>query len=99
MARIENPKLLSYDVALSGGMRGHTVLQFKSADRAQVIDPKGPSSPRRIRYAGEGGNAASVALRIRGDIAEARHIPLDEFLYRSQGDNYATIPGCILFRT
>jgi hypothetical protein len=91
-ARIENPKLLSYYVALPGGIRGHTVLQFTSAGRVQVIDPDWPSSPRRIRYADEN-NATSVALRIRGDIAKARHLPLDEFLYRSRGQYYATVPA------
>jgi hypothetical protein len=89
-ARIENPKQLSYYVALPGGMRGHTVLQFASAGRVQVIDPDWPSSPRRIRYADEG-NATSVALRIRGDIAKARHLPLDEFLYRPPGQYCATV--------
>ena len=59
-ARIpENPKLLSYYVALPGGIRGHTVLQFTSAGRVQVIDPDRPSSPRRIRYSDEN-NATSV---------------------------------------
>jgi hypothetical protein len=91
-ARIENPKLLSYYVALPGGMRGHTVLQFTSAGRIQIIDPDRPSSPKRIRYADES-NATSVALRIRGDIAKARHLPLDEFLYRPPGQYYATVPA------
>jgi hypothetical protein len=96
-ARIENPKLLSYYVAYPSGIRGHTLLQFTSAGRVQVIDPDWPSSPRRIRYADEN-NATSVALRIRGDIANARHLPLDEFLYRSPGQYYATVPAASLFR-
>ncbi len=91
-ARIENPKLLSYYVALPGGIRGHTVLQFNSAGRVQVIDPDRPSSTRRIRYADEN-NAAGVALRIRGDVAKARHLPLGEFLYRPPGQFYATVPA------
>ncbi len=90
--RVENPKLLSYYVALSGGIRGHTVLQFTSAGRVQVIDPDRPYSPRRIRYADEG-NATSVALRIRGDISKARHLPLDEFLHRPPGQYCATVPA------
>jgi hypothetical protein len=91
-ARIENPKMLSYYVALPGGLRGHSVLQFTSGGRVQVIDPDWPSSQRRIRYADEN-NATSVALRIRGDIAKARHLPLDEFLYRPPGQYYATMPA------
>lgn len=91
-ARIENPKLLSYYVALPSGIRGHTVLQFTTAGRVQVIDPDWPSSPKRIRYADEG-DATSVALRIRGDIAKARHLPLDEFLYRPPGRYCATLPA------
>jgi hypothetical protein len=89
-ARIENPKLLSYYVALSDGIHGHTVLQFTSAGGIQVIDPDRPSSPRRIRYANEN-NATSVALRIRSDITKARHLPLDEFLYRPPGKFFATV--------
>jgi hypothetical protein len=89
-ALIENPKLLSYYVALPAGIRGHTVLQFTSAGSIQVIDPDWPSRSMRIRHADKG-NATSVAQRIRGDIAKARHLPLDEFLYRPPGQNYATV--------
>jgi hypothetical protein len=88
--RIQNPKLLSYYVTLPSGIRGHTVLQFTSAGRLQVIDPDRPSCPRRIRYADEV-NATSVALRIRDDITKARHLPLDEFLYRPPGQYCATV--------
>jgi hypothetical protein len=90
--RVENPKLLSYYVALPDGIHGHTVLQYALEGRVQVIDPDWPSSPRRIRYADQN-NAASVALRIRSDIAKARHLALDEFLYRPPGQNYATVPA------
>jgi hypothetical protein len=91
-ARIEHPKLLSYYVALPGGIRGHTVLQFTSAGRLQVIDPDWPSRPRRIRNADER-DATSVARRIRRDIAKARNLPLDEFLYRPPGQYCATLPA------
>ena len=90
--RIENPKLLSYYVALPNGIRGHTVLQFTSGGRLQIIDPDRPGSTVRIHYANEN-DAASVAARIRGDIAKARHLPLGEFLYRASERSYAIVPG------
>ena len=50
---IENPRLLSYYVALPGGIRGHTVLQFTAGGRVQIIDPDRPSRVIRIHYANE----------------------------------------------
>ncbi|HEY1847955.1 MAG TPA: hypothetical protein VGG37_02060 [Opitutaceae bacterium] len=93
--RMENPKLLSYYVALPGGIRGHTVLQFTSGGRLLVVDPDRPGRERRIRHADEN-DAGSVAGRIRGDVAKARHLPLGEFLYRSPGRFYATVSGNVL---
>jgi hypothetical protein len=90
-AVMENPKLLSYYVAYPGGMRGHTVLQFTSGGRIQVVDPDRPGSTKRIPHANEN-DPSSVAARIRGDIAKARHLPLGEFLYRASGGYYATVP-------
>jgi hypothetical protein len=91
-SRIENPQLLSYYVALPGGIRGHTVLQFTSGGRVQVVDPDRPTRTIGIHYANEN-DPKSVADRIRGDIANARHLPLREFLDRAPGRNLATIPG------
>jgi hypothetical protein len=90
--RIENPKLLSYYVALPDGIRGHTVLQYTSGGRVQIVDPDRPANTLRIRSANEN-NPNSVAGRIRGDIAKARHLPLGEFLDRTPRRDYATVPG------
>jgi hypothetical protein len=91
-ARIQNPKLLSYYVALPSGIRGHTVLQYTSGGRVQIIDPDRPASTLRIRSANEN-DPTSVAGRIRGDIAKARHLPLGEFLGRAPVRYYATVRG------
>jgi hypothetical protein len=88
--RIENPKLLSYYVQLPGGIRGHTVLQFSAGGRIMIVDPDCPLRATRIRYANEG-DPKSVADRIRGDVARARHLPLGEFLDRGPGRYYATL--------
>jgi hypothetical protein len=90
--RIENPGLLSYYVALPGGIRGHTVLEYTSAGRVQIIDPNRPAYTLRIRAANEN-NPKSIADRIRGDIAKARYLPLGEFLDRTPMRRYATVPG------
>lgn len=87
-ARIENPKLLSYYVALPDGIHGHTVLQYTSNGRIQIVDPDRPAGTRKIRSADEN-NPKSVADRIRGDIAKARHLPLGEFLDRAPVRSYA----------
>ena len=91
-SRIENPRLLSYYVALPAGIRGHTVLQYTLGGKVQVIDPDRPSGIIRIHYANED-DPKSVADRIRGDVAKARHLPLGEFLDRAPGRFYATIPA------
>jgi hypothetical protein len=91
-ALMENPKLLSYYVSFPGGIRGHTVLQFTSGGWIQIVDPDRPESTKRIHYANEN-DPTSVAARIRGDIAKARHLPLGEFLYRASARYYATLPA------
>jgi hypothetical protein len=88
---IENPKLLSYYVSLPGGVRGHTVLQYTAAGRIQVVDPDRPKSTLRVRANED--VPKSVADRIRGDVASARHLPLGEFLDRAPGRFYATVPA------
>src|SRR5208282_5741579 len=50
-AAVENPQLLSYYVARPGGVRGHTVLQFTSGGRVQVVDPDWPNRIIRISHA------------------------------------------------
>jgi hypothetical protein len=89
-ARIENPKLLSYYAAPPAGIRGHTVLQFTSGGRVQIIDPDRPSRVIRIHFANEN-DPRAIADRIRADIARARHLPLGEFLDRILGRYYATV--------
>jgi hypothetical protein len=90
--RLENPKLLTYYVALPGGIRGHTVLQYSLGGRVQIVDPYVPTRTLKIRAANEN-DPKSVADRIRGDIAKARHLPLGEFLDRAPGPGYATMPA------
>jgi hypothetical protein len=90
--RLENPKLLTYYVALPGGIRGHTVLQYTLGGRVQIIDPYKPSRTLKIGAANEN-DPKGVADRIRGDIAKARHLPLGEFLDRAPGPGYATMPA------
>jgi hypothetical protein len=90
--RIENPRLLSYYVALPGGIRGHTVLEYTAGGMVQIIDPYRPSKTLRFRAANEN-NPKSIADRIRGDIAKARYLPLGEFLDRTSMRRYATVPG------
>jgi hypothetical protein len=80
--QVQNPKLLSYYVALPGGIRGHTVLQFTSGGELQVVDPDHPARTIRIRHA-RGDDPKSVVGRIRGDVAKARNLPLGEFLGRA----------------
>jgi hypothetical protein len=90
--RVENPKLLTYYVALPGGIRGHTVLKYTLEGRVQIIDPYLPSRTLKIRAANEN-DPKSIADRIRGDIAKARYLPLGEFLDRAPGPGYATMPA------
>ena len=89
---IENAMLLSYYVSLPGGIRGHTVLQFTSGGRVQVIDPDRPARAATFRYA-DPNDPRDVANRIRRDISSARHLPLREFLNRTPGDLISRAPG------
>jgi hypothetical protein len=82
-ARIEDPRLLSYYVALPGGIRGHTVLQFTQGGRILVVDPDKPTTIVKIRYANQE-DPMSVVSRMRSDAAKARYLPLREFLDRAQ---------------
>jgi hypothetical protein len=88
--RLENPKLLTYYVALPGGLRGHTVLQFTLGGRVQIIDPYQPARTLKFQAANEN-DPKSIADRIRRDIARARHLPLGEFLDRALGPSYAVM--------
>jgi len=89
-AAVENPQLLSYYVARPGGVRGHTVLQFTSGGWVQVVDPDWPNRIIRISHA-DPNDPKSVADRIRGDVARARHLPLGEFLDRASAHFLATL--------
>ncbi len=89
-AAVENPQLLSYYVARSGGVRGHTVLQFTSGGRVQVVDPDWPNRIIRISHA-DPNDPKGVADRIRGDVARARHLPLGELLDRAPAHFVATL--------
>lgn len=89
-AQVQNPKLLSYYVALPGGIRGHTVLQFTAGGSLQVVDPDRPKRITRIGHARED-DPNSVVGRIRGDVAKARYLPLGEFLGRSPESNPSTV--------
>ena len=82
-AQVQNPKLLSYYVALPGGIRGHTVLQFTVGGAIQVVDPDHPARPIRILHARDD-DPKSVVGRIRRDVAKARYLPLGEFLGRAR---------------
>jgi len=81
-AQVQNPKLLSYYVAMPGGIRGHTVLQFTAGGALQVVDPDHPARAMRIGYARDD-DPSSVIGRIRRDVATARYLPLGEFLGRT----------------
>ena len=88
---VENPMLLSYYVAISGRIRGHTVLQFTSGGRVRVIDPDRPAKVVTFRYA-DPADPKDVADRIRRDINRARHFSLREFLQQAPGARYAATP-------
>jgi hypothetical protein len=81
-AQVRNPKLLSYYVALAGGIRGHTVLQFTTGSGLHVVDPDRPARAIRIVHARDD-DPNRVVGRIRGDAAKARYLPLGEFLGRT----------------
>jgi len=87
-APVQDPKLLSYYVALPGGIRGHTVLQFTAGGALQVVDPDHPTRAMRIGHA-RGDDPNSVAGRIRSDVAAARYLPLAEFLGRAPESHYS----------
>ncbi len=89
-AAVENPQHHSNYVALPGGLRGHTVLQFTSGGRVQVVDPDWPNRIIRISHA-DPNDPKGVADRIRGDVARARHLPLGDFLDRAPAHFLATL--------
>jgi hypothetical protein len=90
-AQIENPKLLSYYVALPGGIRGHTVFQYTAGGRVLIVDPDRPTRTIKLKFANEN-DPKSVAGRVRGDIAKARSLPLGEFLDSAPERSYASDP-------
>lgn len=70
------PRLLSYYVQTSAGLRGHTVLQFREDERWRIIDPLRPKAWIVIRPR-DAADPRSCARQIRPDIASARFLPLD----------------------
>jgi hypothetical protein len=72
----EMPRLLSYYIAVPGGVSGHTVLYFQGREGPIVIDPHFPKGRRRIGSA-RPDDARSVAACLRRDIVSARWVPVD----------------------
>jgi hypothetical protein len=72
---VEQPRLLSYYVALPGGLRGHTVLFFRAREALTIIDPLRPKRRFRIRPR-QPEDAKDVAGCLRSDIASARWVPI-----------------------
>ena len=66
------------------------MLQFTSGGRVQVVDPDWPNRIIRISHA-DPNDPKSVADRIRGDVARARHLSLGEFLDRAPAHFLATL--------
>jgi hypothetical protein len=84
-ATVAQPWLLSYYVAVPGGVRGHTVAFLLGPEGPLVLDPHFPRRQFRIRTR-HWDDAKQVADCLRGDIASARWVPVDA------GD-YAPGPG------
>ncbi len=74
-APAEDARLLSYYVRLPGGLHGHTVLQFRTADGWRVVDPHFPRRSLSIRPA-DPDDPVACARALRPEIASARFLPL-----------------------
>lgn len=73
---ISDPQLLTYYVAVPGGVHGHTVLFFQSCQGPVILDPHFPGRrfPIRTRKLLD---PQRVACCLRGDVASARWLPVD----------------------
>lgn len=78
----EAPRLLSYYVDTAAGRRGHTVLEFATAEGLRILDPDRPTHPIRLR-AGAAADPRTLAFSLRSDIAQARWLPLTDFCRRA----------------
>jgi hypothetical protein len=79
---VKDARLLSYYVEIGGELRGHTVLQYRSAGAVRVVDPNRPMHVIRIgpRCADD---PVAVARSLRNDVVRARAVPLDEIVQQA----------------
>ncbi|HZZ58225.1 MAG TPA: hypothetical protein VFE31_10375 [Opitutaceae bacterium] len=73
---LARPRLLSYYVQTPGGLRGHTVLQFREGDAWRVVDPLRPKA-RLVIHPRNPDDPRACAIQLRPDVASARFLPLD----------------------
>lgn len=73
-----DPRLLSYYVETSGGLKGHTVLQFSVPGGVGIIDPNRPNRVERVRVP-HPRLARDIAGRLRPDISAARWLPVADW--------------------
>lgn len=76
-AAVADPKLLFYYVETPAGLHGHTVLAFRAGKSLTVIDPEFPRAPWSIPRS-KAGSPVALASAMRGDIAKARWLPIDD---------------------
>jgi len=86
-------QLLAYYVRTSSGLRGHTVLTYKTRGHLAVLDPERPLQAQEFSEA-LSHDALTLARAVRGgDVVGARLLPLGALGWRSKDYSMAATAG------